>query len=85
MNAKMKKMKDRPYYRAQISHRCAIRTLESIQNILNPKTGTCSWRAWDYNDNWDNSIYSMVNKIEMLKQDSKKYHELKNVLNKVLK
>jgi len=38
-----KKMRDRPYHRAKISHRCAVRTLESIQDILRPDTGTCSW------------------------------------------
>ena len=79
-------MRDRPYYRAKISHRCAVRTLESIQDILRPDTGTYSWGAYSYNENnFDSSIYNMISQVQQLKKDSEKYHEFKNVLNKILK
>ena len=86
IDKKLKMMRYRPYYRAKISHRCAVRTLESIQDILRPDTGTCSWGAYSYNeDSFDYSIYNMISQVQQLKYDSEKYHELKDVLNKVLK
>ena len=85
MKKELRKMRDRPYYRAKISHRCAVRTLESIQDILRPDVGTIAWGSYSrYGENFDSGVYDMITKIKQLKIDADKYYELQNMLNKTV-
>ena len=84
MKKELRKMRDRPYYRAKISHRCAVRTLESIQDILRPDIGTIAWGYSMYDENFDSGVYDMITKIKQLKIDADKYYELQNMLNKTV-
>lgn len=83
MNARIK---NAPYYRANISHRAAVKTIVEISTVLNrpydfPKMYDSEWL---FDRKFDGSVYSMIDEIKRLQHYADKYFELKKVIKKLM-
>ena len=67
---------DKRYHRQIVSSRVAVHVLEKIQEIVTPETGN-GWCCWG---DPDSALYSLLDHIRNMKNDSEKYHQLRKLL-----